>query len=49
MDDFIRSIILDQKPGVDICDALNMTLAGFIANKSAHKDGEWMKIPQYEL
>jgi len=23
-------------------------MAGFIANKSAHKDGEWMKIPQYK-
>ena len=49
MDNYIRSIILDKKPEVDICDALNMTMAGFIANKSAHKDGEWMKIPQYKL
>jgi hypothetical protein len=24
-----------------------MTLAGVIAHKSALKDGEWMKVPQY--
>ena len=44
---FIESILLDQKPIVDVSDALNMTLAGVIAHKSAKKDGEWMKIPQY--
>jgi len=26
-----------------------MTMAGVIAHKSALKDGEWMKIPQYEI
>jgi len=46
---FIESILLDKKPIVDICDALNMTLSGVIAHKSALKDGEWMKIPQYEM
>ncbi len=47
--DFIESILLDRKPIVDIGDALNMTLAGVIAHKSALKGGEWMKIPQYAL
>jgi predicted dehydrogenase len=47
--DFIESILLDRKPIVDISDALNMTMSGVIAHKSALKDGEWMKIPQYEL
>jgi hypothetical protein len=47
--DFIESILLDRKPIVDIGDALNMTLAGVIAHKSALKGGEWMKVPQYEL
>jgi len=46
---FIESILLDQKPIVDISSALNMTLAGVIAHKSAQKDGEWMTVPQYEL
>jgi predicted dehydrogenase len=48
-DDFIESILLDRKPIVDIGDALNMTIAGVIAHKSALKDGEWMKVPQYAL
>ncbi len=45
---FVESILLDQKPIVDVSEALNMTLAGVIAHKSALKDGEWMKIPQYK-
>ena len=46
---FIESILLDSKPIVDVSEALNMTLAGVMAHKSALKDGEWMKIPQYDL
>lgn len=45
--DFIESILLDRKPIVDISAALNMTLSGVIAHKSALKDGKWMKVPQY--
>ena len=47
--DFIESILLDREPTVNVGDALNMTVAGVIAHKSALKDGEWMKIPQYEI
>jgi len=46
---FIESIILDKMPIVSISDALNMTMSGVIAHKSALKDGEWMKVPQYNL
>jgi predicted dehydrogenase len=46
---FIESILLDQKPIVDVSEALNMTLAGVIAHQSALKGGEWMKIPQYKI
>jgi len=45
--DFIESILLDRKPIVDVREALNMTMAGVIAHKSALKQGEWMKVPQY--
>ncbi len=45
---FIESILLDQMPIVHVGDALNMTLAGVIAHKSALKGGEWMNIPQYD-
>lgn len=47
--DFIESILVDRRPIVDVSSALNMTLGGVIAHKSALKDGEWMKVPQYEL
>ena len=46
---FIESILLDQKPIVDVSEALNMTLAGVIAHQSALKGGEWMKIPHYKI
>ncbi|MFK5972492.1 MAG: Gfo/Idh/MocA family oxidoreductase [Flavobacteriaceae bacterium] len=46
---FIESILLDQKPIVGVSEALNMTLSGVIAHKSAIKGGEWMKIPQYQI
>ena len=46
---FIESILLDQKPIVGVSEALNMTLAGVIAHQSALKGGEWMKIPQYKI
>lgn len=47
--DFIESILFDRKPIVDISEALNMTLAGVVAHRSALKDGEWLKVPQYKL
>ena len=47
--DFIESILLDRKPIIDVSEALNMTLAGVIAHKSALKDGKWMKVPQYDI
>ena len=46
---FIESILLDKQPIVHVGDALNMTLGGVMAHKSALKGGEWMKIPQYDL
>jgi predicted dehydrogenase len=49
MNEFVTSIILDRKPLVDVAWALNMTVAGIVAHQSALKDGELMKIPQYEL
>ena len=47
--DFIESILLDRKPIVDISEALNMTMSGVVAHQSALKEGEWMKVPQYDL
>ncbi len=47
--EFISSIIEKRRPLVDICQALNMTVAGIVAHQSAIKGGETMKIPQFNL
>ena len=49
MHEFVMSILESRKPLVDIAWALNMTIPGFVAHQSALKDGELMKIPQYEF
>ncbi len=47
--EFIMSIIEERKPLVDVATALNMTVAGMVAHKSALKNGELLKIPQFSL
>jgi predicted dehydrogenase len=49
MNEFVLSILSDRKPLVDVVQALNMTVCGVVANQSALKDGELMKIPQYRI
>jgi predicted dehydrogenase len=49
MNEFVLSILQDRKPLVDIVQALNMTVCGVVANQSALKDGERMKVPQYKI
>ena len=45
--DFVEAILLNRRPPVDIIMALNLTVPGIIAHRSALKDGELFKIPQY--
>ena len=47
--EFVESILEKRRPLVDVVAALNMTVGGVVAHQSALKDGELMKIPQYEL
>jgi predicted dehydrogenase len=47
--EFVMSILEARKPLVDIGWALNMSVAGVVAHQSALKDGELLKIPQYNL
>jgi predicted dehydrogenase len=47
--EFAMSILEARKPLVDIGWALNMSVAGVVAHQSALKDGELLKIPQYNL
>jgi predicted dehydrogenase len=49
MNEFVLSILEDRKPLVDIVQALNMTVCGIVANQSALKDGERLKVPQYKI
>jgi predicted dehydrogenase len=49
MNEFVSAILEDRTPLVDVATALNLTVAGIVAHKSALKDGELMKIPQYRL
>ena len=48
MHDFVMAIIEGRKLLVDVAWALNMSVAGAVAHKSALADGELMKIPQYK-
>jgi hypothetical protein len=47
MNEFVHAILEDRKPLVDIIAALSMTVCGIVANESALKDGERLKVPQY--
>jgi hypothetical protein len=49
MNEFILSILQDRRPLVDIVQALNMTVCGIVAHESALRDGERMKVPQFEM
>jgi len=49
MDEFVTAILRDRKPLVDVVMALNLTVPGIVAHRSALKDGELLKIPRYSL
>lgn len=46
--DFIRCIVEDEKPMVDVDLAINMALPGMIAVESARRGGELMEIPEID-
>ena len=49
-DDFIHGILVpDHKICVDVVTALNMTIAGVYAHRSAMRGGESIKIPEISL
>ncbi|PWU14441.1 MAG: gfo/Idh/MocA family oxidoreductase [Verrucomicrobia bacterium] len=49
MNEFVSAVILDRQPLVNIAMALNLTVPGIVAHKSAQKDGERLKIPQFQI
>ncbi len=46
--EFVCAILEDRQPLIHIYEALAMTVPGIIAHQSALKDGQTMKIPQYD-
>ena len=44
--DFIRCIIEDTDPPLDVDDGIRMSLPGIIANESALRGGETLEIPE---
>lgn len=48
MNEFVTAILEDRQPLVNVAWALNMTVAGVVAHQSALKDGELLKIPQFD-
>ena len=48
-EEFIRAILEDRQPLVNIAHALNMTVAGVVAHQSALRTGELLPIPQFKL
>ncbi len=47
-DEFVTAILKDRDPLVNIYEALAMTVPGIVAHQSALKDGETLKVPQYD-
>ena len=45
--EFITSILENREPMVNVYEALAMTVPGIVAHKSALRDGETLKMPQY--
>jgi predicted dehydrogenase len=46
--EFILAILENRQPAVDIYESLAMTVPGVIAHQSALKDGESLKVPQFD-
>lgn len=48
-EEFVRSILENRQPLIDVAMALNLTVSGIVAHQSALRDGELLKIPQYPM
>ncbi|NLE61022.1 MAG: Gfo/Idh/MocA family oxidoreductase [Planctomycetes bacterium] len=47
--EFITAILQNRQPECGIVQALALSVPGVVAHRSALKDGELMKVPQYQL
>jgi len=46
--EFVTAILQDREPLVNVYEALAMTVPGVVAHQSALKDGETLKVPQFD-
>ena len=46
--EFVSAILEDRQPWINVYESLAMTIPGIVAHQSALKDGETLKIPQYD-
>src|SRR5690606_31574289 len=48
-EEFIRSILEDRHPLLDVAMALNLSIPGIVAHESCMKGGETLKIPHFKM
>ena len=46
--EFVNALLEDREPEIDIYESLAMTVPGIVAHQSSFKDGEQLKVPQFE-
>jgi predicted dehydrogenase len=46
--EFVDALVHNRRPAVDVYEALAYTVPGIVAHQSALKNGQMLKIPQYE-
>ncbi|MFC1597759.1 hypothetical protein ACFL5Q_07470, partial [Planctomycetota bacterium] len=46
--EFITALVEDREPAIDLYESLAMTVPGIVANESARKGGEQMKVPCFD-
>jgi predicted dehydrogenase len=46
--EFVRALIEDRQPAIDVYEALAYTVPGIVAHESALRGGETLKIPQFD-
>lgn len=47
--EFVEAILMDRAPLIDVAQALAMTVGGIVAHQSALRDGELLRIPQFNM
>lgn len=46
--EFVNALLEDREPAVDVYESLAMTVPGIVAHESASKDGEQLKVPNFD-